>query len=221
MSAGSTPGDPTNLPEAIAAEPQLTVCRWTANDASALGAAVEQSREHLLPWMSFASEPPLSLEARRQQIDAWESQWAAGGDCIYGIFVEGEVAGGCGLHHRLGPDGLEIGYWLHPRFTGRGVATETARLLTDAAFTVATVRLVEIHHDEANVRSAGVPRRLGYRFLGEFPREPEAPGEVGVEVRWQTTRATWLPRLPAYSGTRAVTGGCSPATGVSRLSPIQ
>lgn len=184
-------GDRHVLPDCVAEGASLTVRRWTVDDAAALGAAVEESREHLQAWMPFANDPPLSLDARRCLIDRWTSEWATGGDCLYGIFVQSQVAGSCGLHRRLGPNGLEIGYWLHPAFTGRGIATEMARLLTDAAFGVDGIDTVEIHHDKANMRSAGVPRRLGYRLLGEFPDEPEAPGEVGVEMRWQTTTGEW------------------------------
>jgi hypothetical protein len=34
-------------------------------------------------------------------------------------------------------------------------------MLTNAAFTVPEITQVEIHHDKANVASAGVPRSLG------------------------------------------------------------
>lgn len=124
-------------------------------------------------------------------IDRWASEWAAGGDCLYGIFVDGAAAGSCGLHRRLGDDGLEIGYWLRTGFTGRGIATRAARLLTSAAFTVEQIELVEIHHDKANLRSAGVPRRLGFALIGEFEDEVQAPRESGVECRWRMTRERW------------------------------
>jgi RimJ/RimL family protein N-acetyltransferase len=182
---------PTILPEVAGTDGELTVCRWTVTDAAELGRAVEESRPELLPWMPFAGDPPLSLEERVAQIDRWASEWAAGGDCIYGIFVDGRVAGSCGLHRRLGADGLEIGYWLHPDYTGRGIATRTARLLSTAAFTVEQIELVEIHHDRANTRSAGVPRRLGYELVGEFETEPVTPGDSGVEWRWRMTWERW------------------------------
>jgi RimJ/RimL family protein N-acetyltransferase len=53
---------------------------------------------------------------------------------------------------------------------------------------------VEIHHDKANVASAGVPRRLGYTYVSEQPDEPTAPGEIGIDCTWRVTRSDWLAR---------------------------
>jgi RimJ/RimL family protein N-acetyltransferase len=50
----------------------------------------------------------------------------------------------------------------------------------------------EIHHDKANVASAGVPRKLGFALLAEVPDEIRAPGEIGIECRWRMERDQWL-----------------------------
>jgi RimJ/RimL family protein N-acetyltransferase len=63
--------------------------------------------------------------------------------------------------------------------------------LIDAAFSVPGIDRVEIHHDKANQASAGVPRKLGFRWLGEESDEPEAPAEVGIECRWRMDRDAW------------------------------
>lgn len=74
------------------------------------------------------------------------------------------------------------------------MTTVAAALMTDAAFTVPGIELVEIHHDRANSASAGVPRRLGYTLVSERPDEPEAPAEIGIEWCWRITREQWLGR---------------------------
>lgn len=174
----------------------MTVRRWRAEDAQALNDAVSSSREHLRPWMPWAGAAPMTLEQRLQLLADWEQGWRAGGDCLCGIFVGEQVAGGCGLHRRLGSGGLEIGYWLAAGFTGQGVMTVAAGLLTDAAFSVPGIELVEIHHDKANARSGAVPRRLGYTLVREVAREPQAPAEIGIECQWRLTRAQWAARAP-------------------------
>ncbi len=135
------------------------------------------------------AQEPKTLEQRRAMLRERESEWLQGGDVLLAIFVGDRVAGSCGLHRRRGPDALEIGYWVHPSFTGRGLATAVARLLTDAAFSVPGIAHVEIHIDKANSASAGVPRRLGFRLLGETPDEATAPAEAGIDCAWRMERA--------------------------------
>ena len=108
-----------------------------------------------------------------------------------GVFVDGAVAGGCGLHRRIGSGGLEIGYWTARRFLRQGIATTAAGLLTDAAFSDPAITRVEIHHDQANHASAGVPRRLGFRLARQRVDEIQAPGESGISCEWQITRQQW------------------------------
>ncbi|WP_249021154.1 GNAT family N-acetyltransferase [Conexibacter sp. S30A1] len=178
-------------PEYLTGDSGLVLRRWVIDDAPRLAQAVGDSVEHLRPWMPWAAQEPLALAERRLNIATWEHDWRAGGDLVMGVFVDGAVAGGCGLHHRIGPDGLEIGYWIHPAFLRQGIATAAARLLTNAAFHRPEITRVEIHHDKANLASAGVPRKLGFQLIGEMPDEPQAPGEVGISCEWQITRADW------------------------------
>jgi RimJ/RimL family protein N-acetyltransferase len=160
----------------------------------ALTAAIARNIDHLRPWMPWISDEPMTDGDRRALIERWEQTWLAGGDVVLGVFVGDQVVGGTGLHRRRGPHGLEIGYWIDAAHTRRGLATEVAAVLTDAAFDVPGVAFVEIHHDRANVASAGVPRRLGYAFVGEAPDAVDAPGEDGIDWAWRIELATWRAR---------------------------
>jgi RimJ/RimL family protein N-acetyltransferase len=169
----------------------LVLRRWRVGDAEVQAKAVAESAEHLRPWMPWIGSEPMTLPDRRRMLAEWERDWRAGGDVMLGVLFDGRAVGGCGLHRRLAPNGLEIGYWIHPGFTRRGLATRTTRLLTDAAFTVEDIELVEIHHDKANVASAGVPRNLGFEFIGERVDGKEAPAEEGIEWVWRMDRDRW------------------------------
>lgn len=171
--------------------------RWLVADAEALARAVTESQDHLQPWMAFMAQEPQTLEQRRAMLREREREWLQGGDVMLGIFVAGDVAGSCGLHRRRGPSALEIGYWLHPAFTGRGLATAVARLLTDAAFSAPGVTHVEIHTDKANAASSGVPRRLGFHFLGETPDEATTQPRSASTASggWTETDGSAAPRL--------------------------
>jgi len=171
---------------------RLVLRPWTVHDEPALSAAITASVEHLRPWMPWAALEPVSAADRRALVERWHDEWVADGDVVLGIFApDGTVLGGTGLHRRLGDDGLEIGYWVHVDHVGHGYARETARALTDLAFTIHGIERVEIHHDRANVTSGRVPAALGYALVVEIEREITAPGECGITCVWRATRAEW------------------------------
>lgn len=169
----------------------MTLRGWSSADAAALSAAVTASLEHLRPWMWWAAHEPLDLATRTAQLESFGRDWAAGGDAVYGMVEHGVVVGGCGLHRRRGPGVLEIGYWVHADHVRRGLATEAARSLTDAAFSVPGIERVEIHHDRANTRSRAVPARLGFTWIGESLDGARAPAEEGVDCTWSVTAPEW------------------------------
>lgn len=162
---------------------------------AALGAAIGASLEHLRPWMDWIAAEPLSDADRAALIASWAEERARGGDAIYGVFCDGRVVGGAGLHRRSSPETLEIGYWIHVDHLRRGYALELSEALTHAAFHVEGVDRVEIHHDVANIRSGRVPRSLGYRRGEDRPEElvgAGAPGKAGIDREWFLTRSDVL-----------------------------
>jgi RimJ/RimL family protein N-acetyltransferase len=98
------------------------------------------------------------------------------------------------MHRRIGPDGIELGYWIAASHTRRGLATAAAAALTDAALALPSIRRVEIHHDTNNRASAGIPARLGFEQVGEEPGA-SSPAGSGVESIWRTARPV-LPPSP-------------------------
>lgn len=163
---------------------EVTLRRWRDTDATALHALVQESLDHLRPWMAWVSDG-YSTDAATEFVTATADDWASGRAYNYAIFVSGRLAGAASLMARAGPGGLEIGYWLHPAYVGRGAATRAASLLADEAFRTGS-RRVEIVTDVANFRSAAIPRRLGFvEAERRSPQEPITPGEDGVDIVWR------------------------------------
>jgi RimJ/RimL family protein N-acetyltransferase len=184
------------LPERIETE-RLVLRTWTADDAAALGVAITESIEHLRPWMPWIAFEPVTLEDRQKLIAEWDTKFRAGEDVVYGVFHEGAVVGGTGLHRRIGPHALEIGYWIHVDHVRRGFAKELSTALTTTAFGLDGIDRVEIHHDKDNVASEGVPRSLGYSYTGDIAAAVAAPSESGVLCVWAMSRAEWMARASA------------------------
>ena len=181
---------PPRLPGAVEGA-RVILRRWGAADVQALSTAVARNLEHLRPWMPWVAIEPLKHTERAALIEAWERSWLDGGDVVFGVFIDDRAIGGCGLHRRRGPHGLEIGYWIDKDHTNQGIATEVARGLTSAALSVPGITFVEIHHDKANVASGRVPQHLDYAFVAETADSVTAPGEVGIDCGWRMEAADW------------------------------
>jgi RimJ/RimL family protein N-acetyltransferase len=180
---------PMESPPDLLTHSSVELRRWRASDADLCFRLVSESLEHLRPWMPWAT-PGYSRGDAVDYLDRCEEDWAAGTAFNYLIVVGSAPVGSAGLMARIAPGGLEIGYWVHPDFTARGIATAAAAALTEAAFELPGVDHVEIHHDELNLASGRIPAKLGFRVIesrrGRF--EP-APGDSGVTQVWRITPA--------------------------------
>ncbi len=163
--------------------------RWRAADAELCLRLVTESLDHLRPWMPWATSD-YDLAVAQDFVQRCEADWAEGTAFNYLILSGGEPAGAAGLHARIDPGGLEIGYWVHPAHTGQGVATAAASALTEAALTLPGVDHVEIHHDQRNLASERVPVKLGYTHVETRPerRFGPAPADSGISKVWRITR---------------------------------
>jgi RimJ/RimL family protein N-acetyltransferase len=169
-------------PERIRTERLLLRC-WRPDDAPLIQEAIAGSLEHLRPWLPWALAEPSPAAAMAERLELFAAWFQVGEDWHYGIFAPGEqrVIGGCGLHPRIGPLGIEIGYWIRADETRRGYATEAAEALTRAALALPGIERVEIRCDARNHPSAGIPRKLGYQLVETRP-DNAAPGGGPREV---------------------------------------
>ncbi|MFD8543135.1 GNAT family N-acetyltransferase [Streptomyces sp. NPDC059649] len=172
-------------PAAILRSDLVELRRWRTQDIEILDRLVIESRDHLLPWMPFAASH--DRKQGEECLARWEEEWAAGQAYSYAITSGGAEVGSCSLMRRIGPGGLDIGYWLHPAWTGKGLATMAAAALVDAGRRLPGIDRIEIHHDEANPASGAVARRLGFTEVGHvrLPDGPDTPHETGIDVIWR------------------------------------
>ena len=176
-------------PERIVGE-RVVLRRNRVEDGEAIARAVGASLEHLEPWMPWATPEAATAEAQRGRIVDGTRGWDEGTDFVYVVLTADErtLLGTVGLHRRIGPGGIEIGYWIHVDHAGRGYGTATVRALTEVALALPDVGRVEIHCDEANAPSQAIPRRLGYRLDRIEVDGISAPGEVGRSMIWVLER---------------------------------
>ncbi|MFF3618668.1 GNAT family N-acetyltransferase [Streptomyces sp. NPDC002467] len=178
-----------DLPRQVIELGDLTLRRFDREaDLPELDRVIEESLEHLGPWMSFVADHSRSRTA--EFLGRRHEAWEGGREFTYAIVLGGAIVGACQLFRREGaPENRrELGYWLHPAATGRGVATRAARALVDEAFRLPGVDHVEVVHDPANRASGAVPARLGFTELLRRPAERGGTAGTGEEQVWRLTR---------------------------------
>jgi ribosomal-protein-serine acetyltransferase len=140
--------------------------------AAALFAAIDSDRDRLriyLPWVDQTRSEEDSVAFIKGSLE----KLAADRSLELGIFSETRVAGVIGLRGLSDPNRqAEIGYWLHGAFEGRGIMTRACRAVIDHAFGDLGLNRIRILCATDNLRSQGIPQRLGFQREG-LVREAE------------------------------------------------
>lgn len=161
-----------DIPEQLETE-RLILRGPLAGDGEKIRTAVIASHAELKQWMPWAvnipSEEEYEVIVRKGRVRflAHEDLW------LLLVHKEsGDIIGGSGLHRiEWEVPKFEIGYWLDTRHTGKGYVTEAVQAITAFAFSHLNAERVEIMCDSHNVRSAAVPRRLGFTHEATLRRD--------------------------------------------------
>ena len=129
--------DPVTVPQVIDLGDGFVLTRARPGDELWIATAVEQSLEHLRPWMAWATPEQTSVDAQAARLaraaDDCVRRWRALGYLVrHGR--DPRVLGAASLMRRRRSDVVdapawEIGYWTHVDWCRRGLATRAARAL--------------------------------------------------------------------------------------------
>lgn len=157
--------------------PRVLVRPYRESDAEALHEAIDESRDHVRPWLPFADQHQ-TVDETRDWIIRTMASWLLREnlECSLWEMTTGRYLGGLGVHPRNWTLGyFEIGYWLRASAEGHGFVTEAVRLFGDYAFTALGARRLEIRCDARNRRSAAVAERLGFQREATLRNHMRAP----------------------------------------------
>ena len=150
--------------------PRILLRPYRADDGEQLFAAIDESRDHLRPWVTWVDNNR-SLDDVRDYCIRSHANWLLRTELPLGIFdaVSGRYLGGTGLHD---PDwqlrSFEIGYWLRVTAIGHGYVTESTRLLVDFALSQLQARRITLRCDARNDASRRVAERAGFTLEGRL-----------------------------------------------------
>ena len=162
---------------------RLVIRCYEPRDAPLTKEAIDSSLDHLLPWMPWVELEPQTLEEKTDLLKRFRAQFDAGENFVMGVFSPDEKRqlGGSGLHPRVEPGGLEIGYFVRADATRQGYITESTAALMRVGFEICKADRIEIRIDPDNAASMGVPRKLG--FTEEATLRRRLPGRAGGPLR--------------------------------------
>lgn len=137
-----------------------------AFDAERLFEITDQSREYLREWLPWVDETK-TVDDSLQFIKNAFLLHAERKSLTAGIFYKKELVGVAGFNtfdwvNKVG----NIGYWLSIDYQGLGIMTRVVRALTYYAFYELNLNRIEIRAASNNIRSQGIPERLGYEKEG-------------------------------------------------------
>lgn len=167
---------------------------FDVEDAAAFRSLLDRNNEHLRPWIPWMKQEPLSLPDTAQRLRQFQTNFRNNKEFRYAIchLESGRLIGLAGLHTRVGPDVLEIGYLLDRNESGKGYALETVRALLRVAFELHAIPRVEIHCAPENVASARIPEKLGFTHEKTFEQHTEdSEGSRRDSMLWSMSREAY------------------------------
>lgn len=166
---------------------RLIIRCYEPKDAKLLKNSIDESLEHLLPWMPWAKNEPESVQTKLERLRKYRGQFDLGIDYTFGIFSKDEkkLIGSTGLHPRLSNNAREIGYWINVKYLKQGYATETVKALIKVGFEIEQLDRIEIRCDPNNIPSQGIPKKLGFIHEGTLKnRLTDTKGELRDVMIW-------------------------------------
>jgi ribosomal-protein-serine acetyltransferase len=160
--------------------------------AAELFSVIERNRAHLRRWLPWLDSVK-TVEDELNFLKRCEQQVADDVAFSCGIFRDGSIVGGIGIHpiDRANRK-TEIGYWLDADHQGKGLMTSACRVLVGHLFSKLELNRVIIYCAAENLRSRAIPQRLGFQLEG-IHRQAEWLYDHFVDLAWYAMLASqWI-----------------------------
>ncbi|MDG9711618.1 GNAT family N-acetyltransferase [Streptomyces sp. DH10] len=154
-------------------------------------AHLERGREFIGRFINFGSQET-DVESARALLQRYAEMRAADTRSLHGLWLNGKLVGGVlFLNFDAASGNCEVGCWLEPAGTGRGLVTRAMRVLIDWAVEERGIHRIEWVAASGNQPSLNVARRLGMTRDG-VRREAHPYGGVRHDLEvWSVLAPEW------------------------------
>ncbi len=136
---------------------------WQAADFAAY---VDRHRAHLAPWLPWA-RTIVDADTARAFLQDYADRLSRDAGRMFALWLDGEMVGGTVFRTFDAAAGTcEIGVWMAPHATGRGLVTRACQVMIDWAVGTRGIRRVEWQAVSTNERSLATAKRLGMQREG-------------------------------------------------------
>lgn len=143
-----------------------TLREATYEDTARIFEGIDKNRDDLRVWLPFID----NLKSIADEAGFLYSVLAVPYEQRDPVYVVEQGENFCGLagFHFSDPSNhrTEIGYWLLPSYRGKGIVTQTVRLLCQWAFHKRDINRIQIKCAVGNHPSNAIPQRLGFTLEG-------------------------------------------------------
>jgi RimJ/RimL family protein N-acetyltransferase len=188
---------------------------WRAEE---FAAHVARVRDHLAPWVPFATRV-VDAASARVLLQRYADKQARDEGAMYGIWQDQTLVGGTLFRDFDAQTGIcEIGVWLAPEAEGRGLVIRAVRHMIDWAVVVRGITRVEWRTDPDNARSRAVAQRLGMTLDGVLRASFPINDELRDTEVWSLL-ASELKSEPAVLAGPAAVAGPALVVGLAESQP--
>lgn len=170
---------------------------YEVDDGPLLSDAVNESYEHLRPWLPWA-KPHQSVDESRRLVRQFRGKYLLAQDFVLGVFSPhgDRLLGGTGFHLREGPlstQSAEIGMFIRHSEAGRGLGVRVLKAMIEWGFTEWPWLRLSWRCDERNVASMRVAEKGGLHREGTLRGQPTDVGEGRRDTAcYALTKPAWL-----------------------------
>ncbi|MBO1336353.1 GNAT family N-acetyltransferase [Streptomyces sp. VRA16 Mangrove soil] len=154
-------------------------------------ANLERGREFIGQFIPFGSQVT-DVDSARSTLQRYTDMRAADTGSYHGIWLDGKLVGGVlTLNFDAATGNAEVGCWLEPAATGRGLITRAMRILLEWIVEERGIHRVEWVAAAGNTASLNVARRLGFTRDGVRREAHEWRGKRHDLEVWSLLAPEW------------------------------